>query len=142
MTPIQKVDINFSELMARLLDLLNPKERDVIERRFSLGGKKKEARVSAGSSESEPFNPDVTASEGETTEQVTPSPDETPSPDDAPTPPMTPEQEGGKRRRRRRKSKKKRGGGCGCAAPMTGGKRKRRRRRTHKKKRKSRRRRR
>ena len=63
--------------------------------------------VSAGNSESEPpFNPDATASEGETTVQVTPSPDETPSPDDAPTPEMTPEQEGGKRRRRRRKSKR------------------------------------
>ena len=96
-------------------------------------GKKKDA-VTAGNSESEPFNPDATASEGETTVQVTPSPDETPE--------MTPEQEGGKRRRRRRKSKKKRGGGCGCASPMTGGKRKRRRRRTRKKKRKSRRRRR
>ncbi len=50
MTPIQKVDINFSELMARLLDLLNPKERDVIERRFSLGGKRKETLDKIGKS--------------------------------------------------------------------------------------------
>ncbi len=37
-----KVDVNFPELMSRLLALLNPKERDVIERRFSLDGRKKE----------------------------------------------------------------------------------------------------
>ena len=96
----------------------------VFESNFSVAGENHTATGIA-------FNPDATASEGETTIQVTPTPDETPSPDDAPTPPMTPEQEGGKRRRRRRKSKKKRGGGCGCASPMTGGKRKRRRRRTH-----------
>lgn len=36
------LEVNFSELMSRVLNLLNPKERDVIERRFSIGGKPKE----------------------------------------------------------------------------------------------------
>lgn len=46
----QIVDVNFSELMARLLDLLSPKERDVVERRFSLGGRKKETLDRIGKS--------------------------------------------------------------------------------------------
>lgn len=50
MTQKQIVDVNFSELMARLLDLLSPKERDVVERRFSLGGNKKETLDKIGKS--------------------------------------------------------------------------------------------
>ncbi len=46
----QQVDINFSELMDRVLALLNPKERDVIERRFSLEGKEKETLDKIGKS--------------------------------------------------------------------------------------------
>lgn len=49
-TTDSKVDVNFPELMSRLLDLLNPKERDVIERRFSLGGKSKETLDKIGKS--------------------------------------------------------------------------------------------
>lgn len=45
-----KVDVNFSELMSRLLALLSPKERDVIERRFSLAGHKKETLDKIGKS--------------------------------------------------------------------------------------------
>ena len=45
-----KVDVNFPELMSRLLALLNPKERDVIERRFSLDGKSKETLDKIGKS--------------------------------------------------------------------------------------------
>ena len=109
---------------------------------FGKGKKKKAEDPAAGmvqpgedaSPEQEPvqFNPEATASEGETTVQ-----------DD--TPPATPEQEGGKRRRRkRRKSRrksKKRGGGCGCASPLVGGRRKKKRRTRKKKKTKRRRRR-
>ena len=51
MTPANaKVDVNFPELMSRLLALLNPKERDVIERRFSLDGKPKETLDKIGKS--------------------------------------------------------------------------------------------
>lgn len=39
---IQDAQVNFSELMDRLLGLLTEKERDVIQRRFSLGGREKE----------------------------------------------------------------------------------------------------
>ena len=45
-----KVDVNFPELMSRLLALLNPKERDVIERRFSLDSKPKETLDKIGKS--------------------------------------------------------------------------------------------
>lgn len=45
-----KVDVNFTELMGRLLDLLSPKERDVIERRFSIGGQPKETLDKIGQS--------------------------------------------------------------------------------------------
>jgi hypothetical protein len=38
----QDVQVNFSELMNRLLGLLTEKERDVIQRRFSLDGRKRE----------------------------------------------------------------------------------------------------
>ena len=38
----QDVQVNFSELMTRLLGLLTEKERDVIQRRFSLDGRAKE----------------------------------------------------------------------------------------------------
>ncbi len=38
----QDVQVNFSELMTRLLGLLTEKERDVIQRRFSLDGRSKE----------------------------------------------------------------------------------------------------
>ncbi|MCK5460822.1 hypothetical protein KAI58_02465 [Candidatus Gracilibacteria bacterium] len=37
-----KVEIDFSKLMTRVLSLLSDKERDVIQRRFSLDGRKKE----------------------------------------------------------------------------------------------------
>ena len=51
MTPANaQVDVNFPELMSRLLALLNPKERDVIERRFSLDGKNKETLDKIGKS--------------------------------------------------------------------------------------------
>ena len=39
---VSKVEISFTDLMTRLLGLLSEKERDVIERRFSLGGRDKE----------------------------------------------------------------------------------------------------
>ena len=42
MTQIQPIEINFSDLMDRLLGLLSDRERDVVKRRFSLGGKGKE----------------------------------------------------------------------------------------------------
>ncbi len=44
------VEVNFSDLMGRVLNLLNPKERDVIERRFSIGGKSKETLDRIGQS--------------------------------------------------------------------------------------------
>ena len=47
---IKQIDIDFSKLMDRVLDLLNPKERDVIERRFSLDGKEKETLDKIGKS--------------------------------------------------------------------------------------------
>lgn len=50
MNPIQKIEINFSELMNRLLSLLSDKERDVIQRRFSLDGKQKETLDKIGKS--------------------------------------------------------------------------------------------
>ena len=50
MNTTPKVDVNFSELMSRLLGLLSPKERDVIERRFSLAGHKKETLDKIGKS--------------------------------------------------------------------------------------------
>lgn len=50
MNLIQKIEINFSELMTRLLSLLSDKERDVIQRRFSLDGKQKETLDRIGKS--------------------------------------------------------------------------------------------
>lgn len=50
MNPIQKIEINFSELMNRLLSLLSDKERDVVQRRFSLDGKSKETLDRIGKS--------------------------------------------------------------------------------------------
>ena len=43
-------DVNFSELMKRLLSLLTPKEKDIVERRFSLGGQERETLDKIGKS--------------------------------------------------------------------------------------------
>ncbi len=43
-------DVNFSELMKRLLSLLTPKEKDIVERRFSLGGQSRETLDKIGKS--------------------------------------------------------------------------------------------
>lgn len=45
-----KLQIDFEELMSRLLNLLSDKEQDVIKRRFSLHGKKKETLDKIGKS--------------------------------------------------------------------------------------------
>lgn len=47
---IEKQSINFSQLMGQLLGLLTDKEQDIIERRFSLGGSKRQTLDKIGQS--------------------------------------------------------------------------------------------